>query len=477
MRRAPLLLSVLLALVGGLATGWILRGRALPPPGPSEVVLAREEEGVPGEVRLTPGQIQEAGIRVAPAAVASLGVSVAATGTLAGAADAEVAVSPRVPGRVVRFYVQVGDRVQAGAPLVELDSTEVAQAQARLRQARVQLELASRSLEVRRRLARVGDEFQRPLEEARAELASAQAALEAARAEMEAARRQLDRVESLFQEGIASGQQAEQARAAWLAARAREREARSRLEIARLHLERERKIRGSGLRVAREVAEAEAEVARARAEVGASLESLELLGADPASGTSSLTLRAPISGLVVDRPAGLGQQVGPGEPLARLLDPSRLWLWLQLHEGDLARVRPGAPVEVRVSSRTFSGRISYISPQMDTHTRTVPARVEVANDGTLKPGMYASARIAAGGGRPAVVVPAAAVQSVEGQDVVYVEGEPGRFRRQPVVLGARQADLVEVVGGLQAGQRVAVAGTFFLKSEDQKEALEGGEEH
>jgi cobalt-zinc-cadmium efflux system membrane fusion protein len=490
-RQIPILV-ILALLVGGLAAFWHLRhqGPPLPPVAGHEDSAQEghdehdEHEGHPeeeGRIHLTLPQQREAGIRVAPAQAEPLVGGTTLTGTLEGDPDLEVRLSARVQARVETLSASVGDRVVAGQVLAILDSPEVARAKADAHEAQVELDLARRNLDLRRQLARLGDESRAQSEEAGRELASALAARDAAEAVLEQSRLRGARVESLLQDGIASSQQAEEARSELRQAEAGLRRAREEVRIAEARKIREAEISRGGYRQSREVHEAEASVRRARERAAHLQEAVTLLGADTRSHGSNLTLTAPMAGIVVERAASRGEQVEAGSELFRILETSNLWLWLNLHQGDLSRVREGMEVRVEVAAvpgRVFQGRISYIAPTLDAQTRTARARVEIPNrDGALKPQMFASVQALESGREPVVTVPETALQEVEGQEVVYVARSAVEFERRVVVPGQRAQGRVEIRQGLSTGEKVAVSGAFSLKSEDLKETMGEGHAH
>jgi cobalt-zinc-cadmium efflux system membrane fusion protein len=134
------------------------------------------------------------------------------------------------------------------------------------------------------------------------------------------------------------------------------------------------------------------------------------------------------------------------------------------------------------------GQVVQIGPQVDEKTRTLPVRVAVRNqpsprdrDGwALRPGMFATIDLETSRKTAAVLVPTAAVQTLGGQDVVFVEtalSEGAAFQRRPVKLGTRDGQRVEVVEGLQAGEKVVVTNGYLLKSEFERSKISHGHAH
>ncbi|HEY0995638.1 MAG TPA: efflux RND transporter periplasmic adaptor subunit [Gemmatimonadaceae bacterium] len=264
--------------------------------------------------------------------------------------------------------------------------------------------------------------------------------------------------------------------------RAEEHEARALVKIARENYDRERRLESQGISSRKELLTAEAELRRAEASLRSADDRLSTMGAGHGTG-GHFDVLAPFPGMVVARNVSLGAMAGPSDALLTIADLSRLWIELDVFERDLSRVAVGQPVSVTTTAypdRTFPGRIVYLGQVLDPAKRTVRARVDIPNaDGALKPGMFATANIRVGGGGvPLVVVPQAAVQEVDGRQVVFVPGvRPGEFRPQPVEVGeSLEGDRVVIRSGLTPSSRVVLAGAFALRSELAKGEI-GDEGH
>ena len=134
-----------------------------------------------------------------------------------------------------------------------------------------------------------------------------------------------------------------------------------------------------------------------------------------------------------------------------------------LRVGQLATVVNG-------DSARYAARVVAVAPVVEAESRTVPVRVEMLS-GRLRPEAFVTVQFETVGTRSALVVPEAAVERADGGAFVYVEVEPGTFRRTLVELGPSAADGVEVTAGLASGQRVATEGVFYLRSALQKGSL------
>jgi Cu(I)/Ag(I) efflux system membrane fusion protein len=248
------------------------------------------------------------------------------------------------------------------------------------------------------------------------------------------------------------------------------------------------------------------------------------------SGTASdrFELRAPTSGVVVEKHVKEGDYVKTGEPLFRIVDLSVLWLNLEAYESDLPWLRYGQTVDFGVEAypgEQFTGQIAFIEPELNRKTRTIPVRVNVPNpDSRLKPGMFArgevKVRIAEGGrvyapglagmwispmhpeiikdhpgscdicgmdlvpaeslgfvdeaeGVAPIIVPSSAVLRTGKRAVVYVQvpnTERPTFEGREIVLGPRAGDRYIVEAGLEAGEEVVTRGAFKIDSALQIQA-------
>jgi Cu(I)/Ag(I) efflux system membrane fusion protein len=183
-----------------------------------------------------------------------------------------------------------------------------------------------------------------------------------------------------------------------------------------------------------------------------------------------LAIHSPLSGVVIEKLVQEGQYVNVGEPLFAVADLSRVWVELEIYESDLAAVKVGQPVSVTATSypgRTFAGRVAFVYPFLDPKTRTVKARVELANPGLLlKPEMYVTASLTMHLGET-LTVPVTAVIDTGPRKVVWVRIKQGVFAPREVKLGARSEDKVQVLSGLLRGDVVAASGGYLIDSEAQ----------
>ena len=182
-----------------------------------------------------------------------------------------------------------------------------------------------------------------------------------------------------------------------------------------------------------------------------------------------IEVRSPVAGTIIERTVSTGAVVTPSDSLYVISDLRSLWVIAQVPEQHLSLLRSGLTVEVSVRAypdKTFPARITYIGDALDPETRTVEVRCELNNPGRqLKTEMFATLTIHTGGSREAVVAPLEALQNVDGEEVLFVPEGEYSFRARRVRVGRHSGSVVEIVSGLQAGEKVAVAGAFRLKSE------------
>ncbi len=182
----------------------------------------------------------------------------------------------------------------------------------------------------------------------------------------------------------------------------------------------------------------------------------------------TVTLYSPVSGVVTEKKVVVGQAVQAGMELYTLADLSEVWIDVQVRETEAANVRAGTGADVEFATypgRTYKGRVTFIYPTIAEQTRSVRARVSVANaEGQLKPGMYATVQLSSPT-RSALTVPRAAVVQTGERAVVFVDQGKGALRPVDVETGASAGDYVEILAGLEPGQRVVTSAQFLLDSE------------
>jgi Cu(I)/Ag(I) efflux system membrane fusion protein len=182
-----------------------------------------------------------------------------------------------------------------------------------------------------------------------------------------------------------------------------------------------------------------------------------------------VTVTAPASGIAWEIGARDGMRVMPGENLVRIAGLGTVWLIAEVPEAQAARVAIGAAVEARAAAfpdRVFKGTVQALLPEVNMTTRTVRARIVLANpQGVLKPGMFVTAAFKGPETKAAVLVPAEAVIHTGKRNVVIVAKGDGKFAPVDVEIGRESGDMVEIMKGIVAGDRVVTSSQFLIDSE------------
>lgn len=328
-------------------------------------------------------------------------------GTLEG--QQEVTVSSEVAARVVAIHADLGDRVEAGQVLIELDPTEF-------------------HLAVERQQAVLGEVLARlgmAKEDAPVPEPAQVSGVRRAAAELAEARSNYERGKTLLAEGVVSQQLYDTA------------EARYRIAEANYTA------------AVQEVRNLVARLENLRAELGIAREKL-----------SDTHISAPFAGTVRERLVEVGQYVKEQTPVISLATTNPLKLRADVPERWFPYVKPGAAVEVTVEAypgESFPGRVERVARAVNPQSRTVALEAQVANrQERLRPGLFARARLVTSRTDAIVRVPASAVVSFYGVQKVYAI-ENGEIRERVVKLGDRFGDTVEVTEGLAAGTWIATS--------------------
>ena len=354
----------------------------------------------------TPAATQSGAIETEIVAPQSIAGVIPATGKILVPENQVAVIGPVNEGRIVRLYAGQGSRVRKGQKLADLESADIDQAEADYLKALADYENAVRS----------------------------------SAAEVKLAQQSYDRNKLLFEQKITPGKNLQAAE--------------HDLEVAK--------------------ATAENSVNGTKAALTAARRKLLILGLKDAT-IDALTkktdlaavfsLNSPIDGIVVERNATVGASVGTDANLFKIIDLSRVWIDADVFEKDLPRVRPGQEVKLTVTAfpqTTFSGKVILINSVLDPETRTVKVRTEVANpDGRLKPDMFANVQIVTDLNRAAISIPKSAVLNDEGKTVVFV-AEGNGYKKRQVQAGIQNNDRVEIIDGLNAGDKVVVKGNYLL---------------
>ncbi|MBI3149546.1 MAG: efflux RND transporter periplasmic adaptor subunit [Betaproteobacteria bacterium] len=194
-------------------------------------------------------------------------------------------------------------------------------------------------------------------------------------------------------------------------------------------------------------------------------------------------LTAPISGVIGELSVREGMTATVGLPLLRINGLATVWVNAEVPEAQAALVRPGSGVTARVAAypgEMFTGRVAALLPEVSATTRTLKARIELANPkGRLSPGMFASVELTPGTTQDALLVPTEALIQTGKRQVIILALDGGKFRPVEVETGFEADGLTVISKGLEAGQKVVVSSQFLIDSEASLKAtlsrMEGAE--
>jgi len=253
--------------------------------------------------------------------------------------------------------------------------------------------------------------------------------------------------------------------------------AKAELQLAESSVKRLQLLASSKIAAAKDLAAAQADRETAQAELDAAENALHVMGfsdedvarfPEQHEAASRVPLLAPLAGTIVQRSAELGAWAAPADSLFTIMDLGTLWVDAQVYEKDLGSLKPGQPVTVSVVAwpgRSFTGQVGYIGSTVDEATRTTTVRTVVSNpDGLLKPGMFATVQIVTRSTPGALVLPEGAVLQSPGREQVVVD-EGGHYGLRDVQVGVCSGGLVEITGGVKAGERVVTGGQNQIATE------------
>ena len=345
-------------------------------------------------------------VKIEPAQFRDVRRQVDVVGTLA--AREEVVVSAEVEGRVARLVHDLGDRVETGTPLIELDQEKL---QYRAEGQRAALEQA------RARYGAGADGDLPPLEKVPAVVSTT--------AQLSDAQQQLERAKNLASRNLLS---------------------RSDLETAQTRYDTAKAAHDQALASARQL----------RADIDSQSSSLRLAQRN----LRDTVIRAPFDGYVAERLVSQGQYLQPLTPVMRIVRLHPLKITAEVPEKFAPWIESGREIAVRVDAfpqQSFNGRVVRIAPAVNLRSRAFAIEGEVPNpDGKLKPGTFARVQITTDRVERAVTIPFAAVQSRYGTNRVFLV-QNGQLAGREIVLGDRLGDRVEVSQGLEAGTPIVAA--------------------
>jgi RND family efflux transporter MFP subunit len=385
-------------------------------------------------------------VQTAQAIVQNMPVYFEATGTLAS--DAQTDVAPTVGGKIVEVNFDIGSYVNKGDVLVRLDSRD---AQNRLEQAQAQV-AQQKQLVV---------QAQAQVEQAIANLRQTQVRLNVKdgeifnietfsqvktfKAQLELAEKELARATRLLESGDVSRSIYDQRKSQRDAIVGQLDEARSNAAVAVKAIDTAR----SAVDTARTaVGNANAAVNTAQTQVEAARKSV-----------GDANIYAPISGYVAERTADLGEFAATSNKIATIVRTSVLRLQIEIPEQAVGQIKNGQGISLQTTAypdKKFAGTIVRTAPNLNATSRTLTVEAEVENSGgQLKPGQFATVRIAQSEAKPTVMVPATAVKTEGDNNKIFVVKD-GRAEERTVTLGVLENDKIEIKQGVQENESVVV---------------------
>jgi len=361
------------------------------------------------EIVLTSAQVSAAMIETQPAVLSREPTMLQLKGRIVLADDHVWRVGLRTPGLVMVVYEGPGDHVTKGQVLARYHADEVREERAHYRSAQNELHLA--------------------------EAAAAQA------------QRNQDRAQRLLDLKAGSIQQLEQAKQDLVAAQAAVRKAEIEVDRGQDLLEDDLKV------------------------------TVEPPPATAGEFADDVPILAPESGYVLERNLTVGKAVDLTTQTFVIGDLSKVWMLASVHQEDLGGLRVGSSAVVTLPgdpSRRFPGTITNLGQEFDPETRMMEVRIALDNPRIfLRPEMLANAEVPQGPRQSTLTIPSDAVQELNNANVVFALTSPGHFAIRPVRTGETSAGKTVVLEGIQPGDKIVVRGSFLLRSQLLKSAIEG----
>ena len=244
--------------------------------------------------------------------------------------------------------------------------------------------------------------------------------------------------------------------------------------LAKSQLDRSRLLYDKGAIAQKDLEVAQSTADKARVDVESAVTRLQVLGANPDRPSPVVDIVAPASGVITEQnvTAAAGVKTLDNSPnLFTIADLSRVWVICDVYENDLPSVHLGETAEVRLNAypdRVFTGTIGNISPILDPTIRTAKVRLELANPGLMRLGMFVTATFHGPKQRASAVVPASAILHLHDRDWVYTPAGEESFRRVEVTAGNMvPGGLQEVISGIRPGDRVVTNALVLQNASEQ----------
>lgn len=477
-----------------------------------------------GVVELTAEQVRRFNIRTAPARPGSIDSIVRLPGEIAFNADRVAHIVPQIPGIAREVIKSVGDTVRAGEPLGWLESSALGQAKIQFLSKLSEIACCSVELARAEEIHHNTMKLLRTLESSpsldelrttgNAAMGKNRSDLISAYSEYSFAKAAYDREKQLLERKITSQDEFLKAQSAFEKAEAQYasvrdsvaftvqqnlREAQQTQQVREIELKgAERNLYVLGLTphdieklkyvgLGQPIATAtpapvvcsdpncaecqkKAQIAQQMAVVDVNEENRKL---------AWYPLRAPFDGVVISKHLSLGESVKDDADVFVIVDLSTVWSELRVHHKDLSLIGKGQPVTISLGSNVpqVRGVVDYVAPVIDPTTRTAEVRVVLDNtSGRLRPGLFVTASVMAGGSHTAAVLPKSAIQYIDDRPCVFVY-DGHCYTKRDVVPGKSDGQDIEILSGLKQGELVVTEGSFHLKAESEKGEMAGGHGH
>ncbi|MGH9140681.1 MAG: efflux RND transporter periplasmic adaptor subunit [Vicinamibacterales bacterium] len=378
-------------------------------------------------------------VRVSPAIKGSIRLIVNADAVLFPRDQANIV--PKISAPVRRFLVNRGDHVKQGQLLAELEARDLVAA---AQEGRGQLEQAQSNY---RSTTTAGVPEQ--MTKAQTDVAAAQQA-------MDAAKRLLDNRQQLFKDGALAKKLVDEAEVGYAQAKAA-------FETAQQHLQ---SLQSVGGKEQINTAAAQVDAARGRYENAQAL-------------AGYAEIRSPISGVVTDRPIYPGEMAAAGTPMLTVMDVSKVVARVNMAQDQARNVKVGneATITPADGGELVTGRVTIVSPASDPNSTTVQVWVQADNPGEqLHAGQAVHVSIVAATLEGATLIPASAVlPNPEGETIVLIVDDQNVAHEKAVQIGVREPEMVQIVAGVDVGQRVVTQGGLGLEDKTKVRVMKPGE--
>jgi HlyD family secretion protein len=378
-------------------------------------------------------------VRVSPAIKGSIRLIVNTDAVLYPRDQASIV--PKISAPVKRFLVNRGDHVKQGQVLAELEARDLAAA---AQASRGQYEQAQSNY---RSTTAVGVPEQ---------LTKAQTDVTAAREAMDAAKRLLDNRQQLFKDGALARKLVDDAEVTYAQAKAA-------FDTAQQHL---LALQGVGGKEQVNTAAAQVDTAKGQYE-GAQAQA------------SYAEIRSPITGVITDRPLYPGEMAAAGTPLLTVMDMSKVVARINMAQDQARNVKVGneATITPADGGELVTGRVTIVSPASDANSTTVQVWVQADNPGEkMHAGQAVHVSIVAATLEGATLIPAPAVlPNAEGETIVLIVDDKNVAHEKVVQIGVREPEMVQIVAGVEVGQRVVTQGGLGLEDKTKVRVMKPGE--